>query len=72
VQLPKAAWHPAVVKQYSFVDPQKPLTEQHGREDGHVYPSAPPPVPFFPQVLSGEIARTEIFSRCPAEAMLRL
>jgi hypothetical protein len=36
VQFPKAAWHPAVVKQYSLVEPQKPLTEQQGRVEGHI------------------------------------
>jgi hypothetical protein len=27
VQFPKLAWHPAVIKQYAFSDPQKPLEE---------------------------------------------
>jgi len=36
VQFPKAAWQPAVVRQYSFVEPQKPLTEQHGKLCGQV------------------------------------
>jgi hypothetical protein len=55
-----------VVKQYSLVEPQKPLTEQQGKFEGHEYPSAPPPVPFFPHVLSGETTRAEISWGAPA------
>jgi len=69
VQFPKADWHPEVVKQYSSVEPQKPLTEQHGKSDGHMKPSAPPPVPDFPQLLSVDTTLEESLSRNPAEAI---